>query len=72
MDSNRREASYLSVPLAQIDNGRPDTPWGDAGRSLAALAAIWLVEQGGEESLVDYYRQLGSKGWREAIEPSKG
>ncbi len=72
MDSNRREASYLSVPLAQIDNGRPDTPWGDAGRSLAALAAIWLVEQGGEDSLVDYYRQLGGKGWREALEVAFG
>ena len=66
MDSNRREASYVSVPLGQIGNG-PDTPWGDVRRSLAALAAIWLVEQGGKDSLVDYYRQLGSRGWREAI-----
>ncbi|MYK26938.1 MAG: carboxypeptidase regulatory-like domain-containing protein [Dehalococcoidia bacterium] len=72
MDSNRREASYISVPLGQIDNGRPDTPWGDVGSSLAALAAIWLVEQGGEDSLVDYYRQLGSKGWREALEVAFG
>ena len=72
MNFNRREASRISVPLGQIDNGRPDTPWGDVGRSLAALAAIWLVEQGGEDSLVDYYRQLGSKGWRDALEGAFG
>ena len=72
MAANRRAASYVSVPLGQIGNGVPDAPWGSVGGSLAALAAIWLVEQGGEDSLVDYYRQLGSKGWREALEVAFG
>ncbi|MXW24735.1 MAG: helix-turn-helix transcriptional regulator [Dehalococcoidia bacterium] len=72
MDSNRRRASYMSGTLAQIASGRSDGPWTDPGGSLAALAAIWLVERGGEGALVDYYRQLGSKGWREAFEGSFG
>lgn len=72
LDSNRRASSYITVPLEQLDSGRTARPWGDVGGSLAALAATWLIEQGGEDSLVDYYRQLATKGWREAFEAAFG
>jgi len=73
MDYNRWASSYMSAPLEEFDDERPSVPWTDMSGSLAALAVGWLIEQAGEESLVDYYRQLpASESWTEAFEHAFG
>lgn len=73
LDQDRWASSYISTPLEELDAERPAGPWFDSGGSLAALAVAWLVQQGGENSLIAYYRQLPmSEGWREAFEVAFG
>ena len=75
MASDRMLSSYTSVRLDELEAGSPTAPEGSGDRveSLAALAVAWLVRQGGEDSLISYYRQLPeSDGWREAFEASFG
>lgn len=73
MDYNRWASSYVSAPLEHFDAERPAVPQTDASKSLAALAVGWLVEQGGEDSLIAYYRLLpASETWTEAFEAAFG
>lgn len=75
MASDRLLSSYTSVRLDELEAGSPTAPEGSGDRieSLAALAVAWLVRQGGDDSLISYYRQLPeSEGWREAFEASFG
>ncbi|MXY37249.1 MAG: hypothetical protein F4Y54_10920, partial [Dehalococcoidia bacterium] len=69
MEIARWGASYVSVPLEELDNKKPTSPWFNAEGSLAAVAVGWLIERGGEDSLISYYRHLpGSETWTEAFE----
>ena len=73
MDYNRWASSYVSAPLEHFDAERPAVPQTDASKSLAALAVGWLVKQGGEDSLIAYYRLLpASETWTEAFEAAFG
>jgi len=73
MAYNRWASSHISAPLEEFDAERPAVPRTDVSGSLAALAVGWLVEQGGGDSLVDYYRLLpGSETWTEAFEAAFG
>ena len=74
-DFDRWSSSYTSVGLDELEAESATAPesFGTHNESLAALAVAWLIEQGGEDSLITYYRQLPlSEGWREAFEVGFG
>ena len=65
MDFNRRASSYTSARLDELEADSPTSSESfDTYDSLAALAVGWLIQQGGEDSLIAYYQQLpSSEGW---------
>ena len=62
---NRRASSYTSARLDELEADSPTSSESfDTYDSLAALAVGWLIQQGGEDSLIAYYQQLpSSEGW---------
>ena len=74
MDFARWSSSYSSVRLDELETDSPTASESfDRNDSLAALAVGWLIQQGGEDSLIAYYRQRPrSQGWTEAFEVAFG
>ena len=75
MDSDRWAASYTTVGLDELEAESATAPesFGTHSEGLAAFAVAWLIQQRGEDTLFDYYRQLPtSDGWTEAFEVAFG
>ena len=74
IDHDRWASSYISAGLEEFE---ADPTLGfesfEMNDSLVALAVGWLIEQGGEDSLLTYYRLLpASESWTEAFELAFG
>ena len=66
-DEHRGSAIRSSAPVRDLQH--PAGSWQDhADYSLGFLATEWLIDHGGVDSLIEYYRRLPTDGWEHAFE----